>query len=62
MAPTGKGVSAEAPRAWVGNVLTWLREWADDHELDLGPDANEPLWDGTRLDYDHAVSALLAAG
>jgi hypothetical protein len=46
----------------VGNILTWLQEWADEQGLDLGPDANEPLWDGTRLDYDYAVSALLAAG
>ena len=54
-------LSAEAPRAWVGNILTWLQEWADEHGLDLGPDANEPLWDGTRPDYDYAVSTLLAA-
>jgi hypothetical protein len=26
------------------------------------PDANMPLWDGTRLDYDLAVSGLLANG
>ena len=62
IAPTGKSVSAETPRAWVGDILTWLQEWADEHELDLGPDVNEPLWDGTRPDYEYAVSALLAAG
>jgi hypothetical protein len=46
----------------VGDILTWLQEWADEQGLDLGPDVNEPLWDGTRPDYDYAVSALLAAG
>jgi hypothetical protein len=30
--------------------------------LDLGPDANLPLWDGTRPDYDLAVAGLLAQG
>ena len=62
IAPTGKSVSAETPRAWVGDILTWLQEWADEQGLDLGPDVNEPLWDGTRPDYEYAVSALLAAG
>ena len=60
--PAGQGFSHEPPREWVDNILAWLREWADDHGLDLGPDTNIPLWDGTRPDYDWAVSALLAAG
>jgi hypothetical protein len=58
--PKGKTLASEAPQAWTGNILTWLQEWADEHGLDLGPDANEPLWDGTRPDYDMAVGALLA--
>jgi len=60
VAPTGKRVTDPTPSAWEGNILTWLQEWADEHRLDLGPDANEPLWDGTRPDYDLAVGALLA--
>jgi len=28
--------------------------------LDIGPETNEPLWDGSRLDYDVAVSGLMA--
>jgi hypothetical protein len=60
--PAGKPVEPEPPREWVDNILAWLGEWADDHGLDLGPDANMPLWDGTRPDYDLAVSGLLAAG
>ena len=42
--------------------MFWLREWADEHQVNLGPDSNERLWDGTRPDYDVAVSALLAMG
>jgi hypothetical protein len=60
--PTGKALPVEPPSAPVENTLVWLQEWAVDRGLDLGPDANQPLWDGTRLDYDYAVSALLAAG
>ena len=48
-------------RAWEGNIQTWLEEWADKHSLDLGPDTNEPMWDGTPVDYDWAVG-LLAGG
>jgi hypothetical protein len=61
-APSGKAQTAEPPSEWVDDILTWLREWSDEHGLDLGPDANLPLWDGTRPDYDLAVSGLLAAG
>jgi hypothetical protein len=58
----GKPLPSEPHCEWVENILTWLGEWADEHGLDLGPDANMPLWDGTRPDYDLAVSGLLAAG
>ncbi len=59
--PTGKPLPAEPPRERVDDAHAWLAEWAVDRGLDLGPDSNEPLWDGTQLDYDYAVSALLAA-
>ncbi len=59
--PTGKPLPAEPPREHVDDAHAWLAEWAVDRGLDLGPDSNEPLWDGTQLDYDYAVSALLAA-
>ncbi len=58
--PAGKSLDKEPPREWAGDILTWLAEWADDRGLDLGPDTNLPLWDGTRPDYDLAVSGLLA--
>jgi len=41
-------------------LTTWLQEWDEDRCLELGPDANMPLWDGTRADYDSAVLAMLA--
>jgi hypothetical protein len=46
----------------VGDTLDWLREWADEHKLDLGPDVNLPQWDGKTPDYDAAVGELLAVG
>ena len=61
-APNGKPLPAQPPREHVEDTLPSLGEWAVDRGLDLGPDANQPLWDGTRMDYDYAVSALLAAG
>jgi hypothetical protein len=57
-APNGESTSAPRPPL-AGNALTWLQEWADEHGLDLGKNANMPLWDGTRPDYDLAVSGLL---
>ena len=56
----GKALASAAGQAWTGEILAWLQEWSDEHGLDLGPDANEPLWDGTRPDYDLAVAGLLA--
>ena len=46
----------------VDNVLVWLREWAEERNLDLGPEVNRPLGDGKKPDYDLAVSGLLEAG
>jgi len=62
VAPGGKPLGFESQPAWQGEILTWLQEWSDDHGLDLGPDANLPLWDGTRPDYDLAVGALVGMG
>jgi hypothetical protein len=53
-------LSREMRRAVTGDTLAWLQEWAEERGLDLGPDANLPLWDGTRPDYDLAVAGLLA--
>ena len=61
-APNGKPLPGQPPRERIEDTLTWLGEWAVERGLDLGPDANQPLWDGTRMDYDYAVSALLSAG
>jgi len=60
-APTGRALNVAEPRQWDQDVLTWLREWADEHAVNIGPDSNLPTWDGTRPDYDWAVSALVRA-
>ena len=58
--PAGIPLAPEPPREHVGNILAWLREWAEANDLDIGPDTNYPQWDGKTPDYDMAVSGLLA--
>ena len=60
--PAGKLLAPEPPRELVDDTLDWLREWADEQKLDLGPDVNVPQWDGKTPDYNAAVGWLLAAG
>jgi hypothetical protein len=60
--PAGTLLAPDSPRELVDDTLDWLREWADEHKLDLGPDVNLPQWDGKTPDYDGAVGWLLAAG
>jgi hypothetical protein len=58
--PAGEPVASVPLREGIEATLTWLQEWAEARGLDLGPDANLPLWDGTRPDYDLAVAGLMA--
>jgi len=30
------------------------------HGREIGPEANEPMWDGAAMEYDDAVSGLVA--
>ena len=60
--PVGRPLMLEPPRERVDNALPWLRAWAEENNLDLGPEVNAPLGDGKKPDYDLAVSALLEAG
>jgi hypothetical protein len=60
--PDGEPMAAEAGFAVTGDTLAWLQDWAVGRGLDLGADANLPLWDGTRPDYDLTVAGLLAQG
>jgi hypothetical protein len=57
--PDGTPLEQNPPPEPVEDIPAWMREWADEHNLDLGPDVNEPQWDGSRPDYDLAVSCLL---
>ena len=60
--PVGMHIAREPPRELVNDTQGWLRVWADEHKLDLGPEVNLPQWDGKTPDYDRAVGWLLAAG
>jgi hypothetical protein len=60
--PAGALVAPEPGREVVGDGAHWLREWAYERALDLGPEVNMPQWDGKTPDYDCAVASLLAAG
>ena len=60
--PAGRLLAPDPPRELVDDTLDWLRDWADEHKLDLGPDINLPQWDGKTPDYDGAVGWLLVAG
>jgi hypothetical protein len=56
--PSGKTLERLPLPEPVEDILLWMREWFDERDLDLGPQVNEPLWDGTRPDYDWAISCL----
>ncbi len=58
-APDGRELLPVPPREGSEDSLLFLREWADEQGIGLGEDANLPLWDGTRPDYDWAVGAML---
>ena len=60
--PAGTLLAPEPQRELVNDTLGWLRDWAVERNLDLGPDVNMPQWDGKTPDYDGAVGWLLAAG
>ena len=58
-APDGRALAPVPARETGEDSLVFLREWAEERGIDLGADANLPLWDGTRPDYDWAVGAML---
>jgi len=43
----------------VEDIEGWMREWAEERGLELGPETNFPQWDGSRPDYDLAISGGL---
>jgi hypothetical protein len=60
--PAGTLLAPEPPRELVNDTPDWLRDWADEHALDLGPAVNLPQWDGKTPDYNDSMACLLAAG
>ena len=59
--PEGDPLAAVPPREPVGRAVAWLRDWAEENDLHLGPETNRPRWEGERPDYELAVSGLLEA-
>jgi hypothetical protein len=59
--PAGAALAPAPPRQGVERPLDWLRDWARDGGLDLGPWVNMPRGDGKKPDYDLAVCGLLDA-
>jgi hypothetical protein len=59
--PRGKALAQSPPPQPVDDILAWMRQWADERDLDLGPGVNMPQWDGTKPDYELALSCLLEA-
>ncbi len=57
--PSGKMLAAEPPRERIDDAIEWLRDWAEERSLELGPEVNMPHWDGKNPDYDTAVCRLL---
>jgi len=60
--PTDQRMDPEPPWEPVGDISTWIEEWAAAHGVEPSPDKNMPHWDGTAPDYVVAVDALLVAG
>ncbi len=59
--PSGRPLGQSPPQEPVDDIYAWMRDWADEHDLDLGPDINMPAWDGTKPDYDLAIGGMFAA-
>jgi hypothetical protein len=60
--PGGNPLAAVPPREPIGNAVAWLRNWAEENDLHLGPETNMPRWEGESPDYGLAVIGLLEAG
>ena len=60
--PTGWCLPRTPQRPWKGDIAAWLRDWAADQGMELGPLTNRPRWDGCRLDYKIALDCLFATG
>ena len=58
----GDPLATVPPREHLVGAVAWLRDWADENDLHLGPETNMPQWGGESPDYELAVSVLLEAG
>jgi len=63
--PTGQRMSVLPPvheEQVAEDVIAALKAWARERDVEIGPDANLPWWDGAVPDYDLAISSLMAVG
>ncbi|HTZ51633.1 MAG TPA: hypothetical protein VMF68_08235, partial [Spirochaetia bacterium] len=60
--PQGFAVVPVPTQDYVEEGPLWLEEWAVERGLDIGPETNEPKWDGKPPDYCEGVEWLLDAG
>jgi hypothetical protein len=61
-APDGRALPPEPPREIVEDAVAFLRERAADQGLELGAETNLPEWDGSVVNYDWAVGAMIGMG
>jgi len=61
-APDGQALPPEPPREIVEDAVAFLRERAADQGLELGAETNLPEWDGSVVNYDWAVGAMIGMG
>ena len=57
--PSGELLARNPQPEPVDDAVGWMREWADEQGLELSSETNYPLWDGSRPDYDLAISGVL---
>ena len=59
VAPAGDTLPERSHTEVTGDSVAWLQDWAANRSIDIGPDTNQPQWDGRPPDYDVAVAGLL---
>jgi len=50
--PAGAPLASVPPLERIGDGPGWLRDWAKECGLEIGPETNFPQWDGEKPDYD----------
>ena len=56
--PFGRTLEQNPHLERVDDPNRWMREWADEHGVDLSPEANYPKWDGSSANYSYILEGL----